>query len=94
MTPKQLKAIQDTIGKSIDKTVNGKISILTEEFREHKIIVNQYIKEDNEWKTKAEPVIQMGENVAGFGKVSLYIVGFVASVAGAILVLLKLFRKE
>ena len=53
-----------------------------------------YILEDNTWKKRAEPVIKMGENVQGFGKVSLYIVGFIASVAGAILVIINIFKNK
>ena len=94
MDKEQIKLIEKTIENSIEKTVNGKIRILTEEFREHKTVVNQYIKDDTEWKGKAEPVIQMGENVQGFGKVSLYILGFIASVAGAIAVIINLLRDK
>ena len=65
------------IEESINKNVNGKIIKLTDK-------VDNYIISDNEWKERAEPVITMGTNVQGFGKVSLYILGFFASVAGAI----------
>lgn len=94
MTNDQLQEIQDAVQKVMDKNFNGKINTLTQEFRDHKTVVNQYIIDDNEWKKKAQPVITMGENVAGFGKVSLYIVGFVASVGGAMVLLLNLFTKN
>lgn len=94
MNSDQIQEIKKTIVDTIEKSVNGKIIKLTKDFEKHQEIVNQYIIDDNEWKAKAEPVITMGKNVQGFGKVSLYIVGFVASVAGAIMLLLNLFRKD
>lgn len=69
MTPEQLLEIQDTI----KKTVNGKIDLLT--FK-----LESYIVADNEWKKKAQPTIDMGNNMRGFGKVSLYVIGFLTSV--------------
>jgi hypothetical protein len=59
------------------------------------IPIYQYIAEDKDrnikkdeeqiaFKKEIMPVIEMGKNVQGFGKVSLYILGFIASVAGAI----------
>lgn len=71
----------------ITETVNGKIDKLHIELR-------QYIKEDTEWKERAEPVILMGNNVRGFGKVSLYILGFVAAIIGAILGIISLINKK
>lgn len=92
MTEDQLQEISNTVQKVMEKNFNGKLTTLTQEFRDHKTIVNQYIVDDNKWKEKAQPVILMGENVAGFGKVSLYIVGFVASVGGAIVLLINLLK--
>ena len=83
MTEKQLEQIKNLIRE----TVNGKIDNLHNK-------IDAYIESDNEWKNKAEPVLQMGKNVQGFGKVSLYIVGFVASVAGAILVVINLLKEK
>jgi len=83
MTEKQLEQIKALIRE----TVNGKIDNLHNK-------LDSYIESDNDWKTKAEPVLQMGKNVQGFGKVSLYIVGFVASVAGAILVVINLLKEK
>lgn len=94
MDNEQIKLIKETIENSIEKTVNGKIRILTEEFREHKTTVNQYIIDDTDWKQKAQPVIQMGENVQGFGRVSLYVVGFIASVTGAVIMIINIFRDK
>jgi len=67
--------------------------IIANEFNLFKQEVREYIKRDDEWKLTAMPVIEMGKNVQGFGKVSLYIVGFVAAVAGALITLTNLWIK-
>lgn len=85
MTEEHLKEIQDAVGVAIKTHVNGKIDRINDKF-------DAYIKSDMEWKEKAQPVLDMGNNVQGFGKVSLYILGFVASVAGAIAVIVNLLR--
>lgn len=82
-----LRKMDDKIKVTIKEAVNGKIDKLHDK-------LDFYIKEDTDWKTKAEPVIKMGENVAGFGKVSLYVLGFIASVTGAVIGLIKLFEKK
>lgn len=87
MTQEQLKEIQNAVGKAIQTHVNGKIDKLT-------VKVDAYIADDLQWKQQAEPVIKMGENVQGFGKVSLYIVGFVAAVAGAFISITNLFKEQ
>jgi len=87
MTKDQLETIKETIAHSIELNVNGKIRVLTEK-------MDNYIKSDEEWKKQAEPVIKMGENVQGFGKVSLYILGFVAAVTGAIISIINIVNKK
>lgn len=79
--------IRESIQTTIQEKVNGKIDKLH-------VKLDTYIKEDTEWKNKAEPVIQMGQNVQGFGKVSLYILGFVASVFGAVVMIINLLRDK
>jgi len=63
------------------------------ELRKSRQEFQNYVIADEAWKKEAQPVIDMGENVQGFGKVSLYILGFVASVVGAIIGIIKLFQK-
>jgi hypothetical protein len=46
------------------------------------------------WQDKAQPVVTMGENVQGFGKVSLYLLGFVSALIGAIVLIINLFKKN
>ena len=79
--------IEPAVEKAVEKYVNGKLDNYIRDDMAWKSL-------DADWKARAEPVIKMGENVAGFSKVSLYIVGFVASVAGAILVIINLIKKQ
>lgn len=100
MTPQQIdelkKSIDTTLKAGIETHVNGKIRHLSEK-------VDTYIKEDvawkemtkredSEWKERAEPVIQLGHNLQGFGKVSLYVLGFISLLAGAVLAIIKFFK--
>lgn len=87
MTADDIEQIKKEIQSTIKVVVNGKIDKIDQKLEE-------YIKSDNEWKAAAQPVIDMGRNVQGFGRVSLYIVGFVAAVSGAILYILQLVKKK
>lgn len=58
------------------------------------IKLTNFIEKDTEWKKTAQPVIEMGQNVQGFGRVSLYILGFFASITGAIYGILELLKKK
>lgn len=64
------------------------------EFTAFKQEVRDYIKRDDEWKVMAMPVIDMGKNVQGFGKVSLYILGFIASVSAGFYALMEFFKHK
>lgn len=64
------------------------------EFTSFKQEVRDYIKRDDEWKVMAMPVIDMGKNVQGFGRVSLYILGFVASVSAGFYALMAFFKEK
>lgn len=79
--------------KSMIKENNANLALLLKDFQDHKAIVYAHFESDKEWKASATPVIDMGKNVQGFGKVSLYVIGFVASVTGAIIGLLHLTKK-
>jgi len=63
------------------------------ELRKSRQEFQNYVIADEAWKKEAQPVIDMGENVQGFGKVALYILGFVASVIGATIGIIRLFQK-
>lgn len=57
-------------------TVNGKIDGIRTD-------LNTYIKEDLQWKERAQPAIDIVTNVQGFGKVALYVFGFIAAAGAA-----------
>jgi hypothetical protein len=69
-------------------------TLLVNEFNLFKQEVREYIKRDDEWKETAMPVIEMGKNVQGFGKVSLYILGFLASVSAGFYTLMAFLKKN
>lgn len=71
-----------------------KLEELHDEFTVHKLVVENHYKEDKEWKDSAMPVIEMGRNVSGFGKVSLYVLGFFASAVGAVMLWFDFLKKE
>lgn len=66
--------------KSRDEARDAKINALDEKFEAFTI--------------RAEPVLKMGENVEGFGKVSLYILGFFASVSGVVFSIIHFIKEK
>lgn len=66
----------------IETNVNGKIKNLTAK-------LDEYIKDDNEWKAQALPAIELGKNAIGFGKALSWILGIGLAVLGVI----KYFNK-
>ena len=83
--PETLRMLKEFSSNLSDVTKN--LAVLSEEFKDHKEVINKYIEE-------TKPVIEMGKNVQGFGKVSLYILGFFASVSGAVLLIINSFDKK
>lgn len=77
MTDEQFIEINKTIAETIKTTVNGKIDKLN-------VKIDNYIVTDNEWKQQANPTIELGNNIRGFGKVAIYILGFAGMVFGII----------
>lgn len=71
----------------IEDTIDDKLKPLSTK-------LDAYIKADNQWKVEAKPVIEMGRNVQGFGKVSLYILGFLASVSAGFYTLMAFLKKN
>lgn len=88
-----LKKQDKYIGEAIEKHVNGKIRKLTEDFSTHRLEDIEWKKGDREWKETAFPIIEMGKNMQGFGKVTLYLVGFAASIGGLFLMVENFFKK-
>lgn len=85
MTEVQLEKLQKTIKDQIETTVklvvNGKIDRLNDK-------LDNYIITDNQWKEDAQPSIDLGKNVNGFGRVLAYILGTIAGIYGII----KIFK--
>lgn len=86
MTQKEFEQLKQHVAETIKITVNGKIDKLNDK-------IDNYIKEDNEWKEKAEPVIEMGINARGASAAVLWIAGIVIAVGGAWLMIRNLFFK-
>lgn len=85
-TNKEHSRLIAELSESNDKVAN--------EFALFKQEIREYIKRSDEWRLMAMPVIEMGKNVQGFGKVSLYILGFIASVMGAFYALTEFTKKN
>lgn len=83
---KEFSANLSDVTKNLED-VTKNLAVLSEDFKDHKEVINTYIKD-------TKPVIEMGKNVQGFGKVSLYILGFFASVSGAVLLIINYFDKK
>lgn len=104
MNPKQFAELQKTITQSIDenidssveKYVNGKIHRLDEKidaYIENDIAHREdYKKETLEWRQKIEKKVEPLDNLTGFSKTSLYLLGFLGSVGGIVLIALKLLH--
>jgi len=83
--------LAEVVGRKMDIKFNGKMDkFLTDwekhkqEDREWKEKINMYVKDDYAWKVKAQPAIDMGNNTKNFGKISLWLFGFVIALGGAI----------
>jgi hypothetical protein len=90
--------ILDKMQGHIEKTIESKMKPLEEK-------LDDYIEKDTEdkkllaqtlatWKEDITPVIEMGKNVQGFGKVSLYVLGFIASVTAGFYAIMELFKHK
>lgn len=98
MTEKEIDILKqynmiDSLATSV-REISMQLSDLANKVDNHAVNFAKYVEADIKWKEAAQPVIQMGQNVQGFGKVSLYILGFFAAVAGAVVVLLNFFNKH
>ena len=80
-----LHKMEEPIEKAVDKHVNGKIKALG-------IKIDDYIVSDLKWKEEITPQIQLVKDTQGFGKVSLYFIGFVSAIVGVILLIYNLLK--
>lgn len=86
MTSEQLEEIKETVVRTVKETVNGKIDKLS-------IAMESHFKDDKEWKERAQPAIDMGNNIKGFGRVSVYFIGIMSAIGGLYLILRDIFKK-
>lgn len=77
MTPEELEHVLNIVRSTIKDTVNGKIDRMD-------LKLENYIKSDNEWKTKADPILEMGRDLRSFGKIVVVILGIAATVFGIV----------
>ena len=80
MDSHQFKQFKQEMGEHIEAIiqlkVNGKIDRITAR-------LDTYIKDDEEWKLAAKPVLDLGNNITGFGKVVGAIVGVMAAIGSS-----------
>lgn len=93
MTLDELEQIKSSLADTIKVVVNGKIDKLTTENRETSAKIDAYILEDNFWKERAEPVIDMGINAKGASTVALWIAGAVIALGGAWQIIYSFIKK-
>lgn len=55
--------------------------------------LDRYIESDYSWKKQAQPSIDLGNNVRGFGVVFAYLVGILSVVGGIIGTIISIVKK-
>lgn len=86
MTDEQYQGLKEMVSDQIRITVNGKIDKITE------MMVN-HIKDDANWKKEAQPVVDAGKNLSGWGRITVALVAFIAALVAAITGIMKLLGK-
>jgi len=82
---------QETSGLAGD--LKASMQKLETKFDRHLELDKLWKEEDKLWKEKAEPVLQIVKNMRAFGKVTLYIVGFLSAIGGAFLIIQSIWKK-
>lgn len=77
MTPEQFTDIQETIKATIKETVNGKIDRIN-------IKLDEYIKDDNEWKAGVTPSIETMKKTQNFAEGLLFLLKFIGVLGAAV----------
>ncbi len=85
MEPEQFVKMQQSIEATIERVVNGKINRLSDK-------VDQYIKEDNEWKLNVGPSIEVMKKMQGFATTGGWILKSVMMIGGAVSVVWALIK--
>lgn len=92
MNPEELtqfkKEMQDHVALTIQKVVNGKIDKIGQK-------LDDYIKDDEKWKVRAEPVVKAFENTSWLFKVFigfLKVMGLVGVGIGGYMAIKQFFK--
>lgn len=75
--------------------INKLIDMLQEQNKKadaHRTAFEIYVKEDVAWKEAADKKLEVVGSVQGFGKVSLYILGFLAALGAGVTLIYKLIQ--
>lgn len=80
MTPEQFIQLQETVSNQIKLTVNGKIDSINTK-------LDNYIKEDNEWKADVKPYIENMRQISNFSTVGSALLKTIIAIGGAITVI-------
>jgi hypothetical protein len=89
-----LKKMEGHITKAIDDRLEVKLIPVFEYIKDDTTRNKQKDEADIAFKKDIMPVIEMGKNVQGFGKVSLYILGFIASLSAGFYALMAFLKKN
>lgn len=76
MTPDDLVKINQNIAATIKTTVNGKIDGMRTQ-------LNEYIRDDNEWKADVKPYIELMRQTKNFSDGLIFILKFIGLFGGA-----------
>jgi len=93
----------DTLVKTIEKTVNGKIDKLTHDFHEWKEKeaekrqaindkLDDYIEKTNLYRESTQPMVEFFQDTSGFRKVIVWLFGGFVAVGGAYLMVKEILR--
>lgn len=86
MTPEQFEELKISLNDQVKITVNGKIDRLS-------IKLENYITSDNEWKEKAQPSIDLGNNTRTIGRFFAGMFGTIGVISGAIFGVWELIKR-
>lgn len=92
------EALKEAVAEQVKITVNGKIERLlvshgelkgwfeehAREDKETARAIHDYIRSDEEWKVKAKPVIELGENISWSGTAFLKVLGAIGTLVAVI----------
>lgn len=108
MTPEELQKIIDAVTSTQKAVVNGKIDRLSEAFHKHigddaenAQILNTHIALDTRWKAdmaeqreRFAPTMQVIQESIGWVRVTMYFLGFCASLATVATLVVELCRRK